>query len=269
VRVDEHTIELAGSPVFFRTAPASGPPPLYLHGMPTSSDDWTGVLEQTGGIAPDLIGFGRSGKGGHLEYTLTGLAEQLERLLDHLGIDRFQLVAHQWGAAVGLLVAQRRPEHVERIVLCNPLPLFEPFHWPLAARIWHHPLLGELAMGATTKWMLKRSLRRGSSNPEHAWPPERLAAIWQQFDQGTQRAILRLHRATDEAALARAGADLSELTQPALVLWGDQDPWLAPRIASSYASALPNAETEHLAGAGHWPWLDEPRAVEMIETFLR
>jgi hypothetical protein len=40
VRVDEHTIEVAGAPVFYRSAPSpAGTPALYLHGVPTSSDD--------------------------------------------------------------------------------------------------------------------------------------------------------------------------------------------------------------------------------------
>jgi pimeloyl-ACP methyl ester carboxylesterase len=61
VRVDEHTIEVAGAPVFYRSAPnPAGAPPLYLHGVPTSSDDWVTLLARTGGVAPDLIGFGRS-----------------------------------------------------------------------------------------------------------------------------------------------------------------------------------------------------------------
>ena len=56
-------------PVFWRSAPATGggATPLYLHGVPTSSDDWVPFLERTGGIAPDLPGFGRSGKPGYLE----------------------------------------------------------------------------------------------------------------------------------------------------------------------------------------------------------
>jgi pimeloyl-ACP methyl ester carboxylesterase len=59
VRVDEHTINLDESPVFYRSAEAPDVPVLYLHGIPTSSDDWIEFLARTGGIAPDLIGFGR------------------------------------------------------------------------------------------------------------------------------------------------------------------------------------------------------------------
>ena len=68
MRVDEHTFHLDDSPVYYRSAEAPGVPKVYLHGIPTSSDDWLEFLGRTGGLAPDLIGFGRSGKGGHLDY---------------------------------------------------------------------------------------------------------------------------------------------------------------------------------------------------------
>ena len=92
-------------------------------------------------------------------------------------------------------------------------------------------------------------------------------AVWDQFDQGTQRAILRLHRSVDERALAAAGAGLEALPQPALVVWGDQDPWLAPAFGDAYGRRLPHATVEHVPGAGHWPWLDEPSLAQRLADF--
>ncbi len=268
MRVDEHTIQVAGSPVFYRTAPAPGVWTLYLHGVPTSSDDWVAFLERTGGIAPDLIGFGRSGKGGHLDYSIEGLAAFVGDFVDELGVDRVQLVLHDWGAAGGLVFAQRHPERVARIVLCNALPLLEGFHWHRLARLWRRPLVGELVMGSTTRWLLARALRRGCVSPD-AWPAERIAAVWDQFDQGTQRAILRLHRSADEQRLAVTGAGcLPALDAPALVIWGDRDPWLPGELAVAYASRLPHATAERIPDAGHWPWLDQPEVVERVAAFL-
>ena len=47
--VDEHTFTTDRGPVFYRSAPGADDPPLYLHGIPTSSDDWIPFLELTGG----------------------------------------------------------------------------------------------------------------------------------------------------------------------------------------------------------------------------
>jgi pimeloyl-ACP methyl ester carboxylesterase len=267
--VDEHTIELAGSPAFYRTAPAPGVPALYVHGVPTSSDDWISFLERSGGIAPDLIGFGRSGKGGNLDYSIGGLTDFLQRLLEYLEIDRVKLVVHDWGAAVGLAFAQRNPERIERIVLINGVPVFPSpdVHWHLLARLWVRPGIGELAMGATTRGVLARTLRSGAADPK-AWSDARVAAIWKQFDQGTQRAILRLYRSADAAELARTGEALDTLEAPALVLWGEADPWLGVAVGETYAAVMPDAGIDHIRHAGHWPWLDQPEVVDRVASYL-
>jgi pimeloyl-ACP methyl ester carboxylesterase len=268
VRVDEHTTEVAGAPLFYRSAEWTGVPALYLHGIPTSSDDWTAFLEQTGGLAPDLPGFGRSSKAGNLDYTIDGHADFVERFLAELGVERVRLVAHDWGAGGGLVFAQRHPDRVERLVLCNALPLLEGFRWHRLGRTLRRPLLGELLMGSTTRWLLARALRGGSARAG-AWTEAQINAVWEQFDQGTQRAILRLHRSADEQRLAAAGAELESIESRALVIWGERDPWLEPGYADAYGARLPRAEVQRITEAGHWPWLDNPRVVERITSFLQ
>lgn len=236
-------------------------PVLYLHGIPTSSDDWVEFLDRTGGIAPDLVGFGRSGKGGHLDYSLAGLTGFVERFLAEVGVDAVRLVAHDWGVAVGLALAHRHPEKVKRLVLMNAPPLFDGFAWPRLVRWWRAPLIGEGLMGSTTRGMLARTLRHGSVRDD-AWPDARVATVWDQFDQGTQRAILRLVRSD----ASEPEADSSRT--PALVIWGDRDPWYPPALPDAYAARLPGAKVERLADAGHWPWLDRTDLIERVAAFL-
>ena len=262
--VDEHTINLDESPVFYRTAEAPGVPVLYLHGIPTSSDDWVEFLALTGGIAPDLIGFGRSGKGGHLDYSLAGLTGFLERFLAEVHVDAVKLVAHDWGVAVGLTLAARHPERIERLVLMNAPPLFGGFAWPRLVQWWRAPWIGEGLMGSTTRGMFARTLRHGSVR-ENAWPDERVNEVWDQFDQGTQRAILRLVRST---AGGLPSPDLPSAGRQPLIIWGDRDPWYPPAVADGYAAHLRGATIDRLSDAGHWPWLDRSDLVERVATFL-
>jgi len=266
INVDEHTIEIAGAPVFYRRAPTAGTPVLYLHSVPTSSDDWVEFLERGGGVAPDLLGFGRSSKAGSLEYSLSAYVEFVELFLDEVEIDRFALVGHGWGAAIGLAFAQRHPERIERLAIVDAIPLLDGFRWPSLVRHWRRPGLGELLMGSAGKRLLARTLRAGSTSPR-AWSQERVDSVWEQLDQGTQRAILRLHRSIDEAALAGAGASLERVQSPALVVWGENDPWLVPAFAAAYVQRLPNAILELAGGAGHWPWLDQPDLVGRLIAF--
>jgi pimeloyl-ACP methyl ester carboxylesterase len=88
------------------------------------------------------------------------------------------------------------------------------------------------------------------------------------FDQGTQRAILRLYRSSPPEVLAAAGTQLGRLRMPALVVWGMTDPYIPGRFAQEYARALGGADLVELPDAGHWPWLDRPEVVDRVVDFL-
>ena len=100
--------------------------------------------------------------------------------------------------------------------------------------------------------------------------------MWDQFDQGTQRAILRLVRSAEENSLGGSGAAPPEGTAgaggrrppPTLIIWGERDPWYPPALADAYAAHLPGARIERIPDAGHWPWLDREDVVERVAAFL-
>jgi pimeloyl-ACP methyl ester carboxylesterase len=264
VEVTDHNGELDGQPVFWRSAPGDGVPVLYVHGVPTSSDDWLPFLKLTGGLAPDLLGFGRSGKGGQNDYSIEGIANFVERFLDLVGVERVKLVVHDWGAAA-LAFAIRHPERIERLVVINAVPLLEGYRWHWVARRWRKPFVGEMAMGLTFRATMRRVMRPAFAGPV---PDPWLRGSWRHFDQGTQRAILRLYRSAPESQLAEAGRGLDKVTAPALVVWGALDPFIPPRFGDQYAARLPGARVEHVTNAGHWPWLDDADVVTRIAAFL-
>jgi pimeloyl-ACP methyl ester carboxylesterase len=269
--VRDHEGEIDGLPVFWRSAPAAteapgGAVPLYLHGAPSNSDEWLAFLQRSGGLAPDLPGFGRSGKPGSLRYTIAEYDRFIERFLDDAGVDHVQLVVHDWGA-VGLAFAQRLPQRVARLVIVNAVPFLPGYRWHRIARIWRTPGLGELAMGSTTRLTLRLASKEANATPG-PMPEQWLDSVLHHFDQGTQRAILRLYRSSPPEALAAAGEQLGRLEMPALVVWGMQDPYIPARFGREYASALPHAELIELADAGHTPWLDRPDVVERVVDFL-
>jgi pimeloyl-ACP methyl ester carboxylesterase len=254
--IETHHAELDGLPVTWRSAPSDDPPTLWLHGVPDHSELWTPFLERAGGVAPDLPGFGASAKRGDLDYSIRGYADWLERFCAHAELDRLRLVMQDWGV-VGLAFAQRAPERIERIVAIDVVPLLPGYRWHPIARAWRTPLLGEVAMGMSIGPVMRRVLPTGRAEPV-------LAA----FDPGTQRAILRLYRASPPDVLAAAGARLGTIGAPALVLHGDRDRYIPPRFADGLAAALGDGRVEHVPGAGHWPWLDRPELVERVVTFL-
>ena len=58
--VEERVEDVDGQPIRWRSAPGLDPPVLYVHGVPESGDMWDPFLARTGGVAPDLPGFGGS-----------------------------------------------------------------------------------------------------------------------------------------------------------------------------------------------------------------
>jgi pimeloyl-ACP methyl ester carboxylesterase len=268
IEVSEHSAQIDGQPVFWRSADAPAQTPvLYLHGVPTNSDIWLDFLRAGGGIAPDLPGLGRSGKRGDLEFTMAGYDRWIERFLDHLGVERLRLVVQDWGG-VGLLYAQRFPERIERLVIMDAVPLLPGYRWHRIARVWRTPVAGEVFMGLATRPAMRFISRESNATPG-PMPESWVASVMDHFDQGTQRAILRLYRTSPPDALAAAGAGLGAITCPALVIWGDQDPYIPPHFAEAYAAALgSDPEVVHLPDAGHWPWYDRPDVVGRVVEFI-
>jgi pimeloyl-ACP methyl ester carboxylesterase len=280
VEIVERRERVAGVETFWREARAPGAeaggaapvagaaaPVLYLHGVPTNSDDWLPFLERTGGVAPDLPGFGRSGKPADFDYSPEGYAAWLEAFRAQLGLDRYRLLVHDWGG-VGLLLAQAGPERVERLVVVDSVPFLPGYRWHRIARIWRTPLLGELFMGASTRFAFKLISREATAAPGPA-PDDFIDRIWEHFDHGTQRAILKLYRAAPASRLPALGHRLGELSCPALVVWGAEDPYLDTSFAHAYGKALGGeARVEVVEGASHWPWLDRPELVERTAEYL-
>jgi pimeloyl-ACP methyl ester carboxylesterase len=255
VEIAERTAEVGGLEVHYRQA--GDAPIVYLHGVPTHSHDWIPFLERVGGIAPDLPGFGRSAKPADYDYSIAGYDRFVEVFAAELGLDRLTLVMHDWGG-VGLAFAQRFPERVERMAIFPVVPFLPGYRWHRVARGWRTPVLGELLMGFSTRWVFRREL-----------PRELADAAWEAFDHGTQRAILKLYRSSPPDVLARAGERLGEVRAPTLILWAADDPYLPAEFGRAHAEALGGETALELVEGGHWPWLSRPELIGRVADFVR
>lgn len=115
-----------------------GDPIVFLHGNPTSSYLWRNViphlLAQGRCLAPDLIGFGRSGKPA-IEYRFFDHARYLDAWFDALALSRVTLVLHDWGSALGFYWASRHPGRVAAIAFMEAiLREMKWAEWPEPAR---------------------------------------------------------------------------------------------------------------------------------------
>lgn len=215
-------------------------------------------------IMPDLPGFGRSEVPQHFTPSLDGMATFVEELVTAAGIAApFDLAAHDFGGPFALAWALRHPARVRRLVLINTV-FSSDYRWHFWARVWRTPILGELSMALVNRPVFAHELRRGAGRALGRAHVER---AWAFFTRRTRRMVLRLYRAADPAAFAGWEAALPRLMaqKPALVLWGDRDPYIAARFAERFGAA----EIVHLPAIGHWPPVEAPdETAQHMRRFL-
>lgn len=244
-------------------------PVLFVHGNPGSADEWQPFFEALEGkrrcLAPDVLGWGQSERVEGFRHTIDNLATFLEQLLDAQEVENFDLVAHDWGM-LGVIAAGRRPQAVGRIVVMNCVPLSEHYRWHWVARLWRRRGVGEFVNATTTRWGTRQILRQATPN---AKVRNKLTdSVMRYLDRGQKRAILELYRDADPEKLGAFGRALGKLDGPALVIWGEDDPYLPAEFCSGWWREALNASAECLSAAGHWPWLDRPEVVGQVAEFL-
>ena len=116
----------------------SGEPIVMVHGNPTWSFYYRHLIDSLRDsyrvIVPDHIGCGLSDKpdDSRYRYTLSSRVDDLERLLDHLGLDRdLTLIMHDWGGMIGMAYAARHPERIARLVVSNTAAFHKPASKPM------------------------------------------------------------------------------------------------------------------------------------------
>jgi haloalkane dehalogenase len=133
-------LPVLGSTMAYREAGRKGAPvALFLHGNPTSSYIWRNIIPHVADVAhcvaPDLIGFGQSGKP-DIAYRFEDQVRYLDAFIEAQGISSAYLVAQDWGTGLAFHLAARRPDLVRGLA-------FMEFIWPIPS--WDDFLRGQQA----------------------------------------------------------------------------------------------------------------------------
>jgi pimeloyl-ACP methyl ester carboxylesterase len=243
---------------------------VFIHGNPGSRLDWEDLVGRVGdfgrALAFDMPGFGQADKPRDFDYRIEGYAAFIDGALAQLGVKRAHLVLHDFGGAFGFCWAAHHPDALGSAVLFNT-GTWTHARWHRTARLWRRPLVGELVMLLTKRPAWRRAL---SSGP--ALPPALIDRMYDDFDRGTRRAVLRLYRATPlPYPPAHDWVEtLAEADRPALIVWGADDPFLSTRRVEDLKAPFPSADVVTLEGSGHFPFADNPAAAaDAVIPFLR
>jgi epoxide hydrolase 4 len=260
----------------------AGPLVVLLHGFPEFWYSWRrqiGPLAAAGFrvLAPDLRGYKLSAKPrGVASYRVEVLTADVAALVHHAGESRAAVVGHDWGGVLAWLLPLHHPGLVrKRVILNGPHPA--AFRRELrrdlrqVMRSWYVyffqlPLLPEWAMRAGDFFLLRRTLRRQPLR-RNAFTDADVAAYRDALAQpGALTSAVNWYRA---AFRRRPEEDRPDPT-PTLVVWGERDAYLGPRLAEGLERWAPNVRVERIPDASHWVQNDAPERVNaaMID-FLR
>lgn len=244
---------------------------VFVHGNPGSVNDWARLVEATGehgrALTLDMPGFGDADKPEFFPYTIEGYAAHLDGALKQLGVEKAHLISHDFGGPWAMQWAVDHPDAYASTTLVDTGILYG-YNWHVLARIWRTRGLGELFFAITSRPAMRSALKQGQE--DRPLPDEAFELFYRaNKDKGTQRAILRLYRASPPTAIEPFGPPLRELNRPTLVVWGAHDPYIGVEYAEQQKRTFPEAEVVVLEESGHWPMWDAPEETEAaIVPFL-
>ena len=244
------------------------PAVVLIHGFASSTLVWSKVFLDLAAagfrvIAPDMLGYGYSGKPRNGEYTIGGQAHLITRLLDKLGIRRATIVGSSYGGAVAATCALDYPAHVEKLVLVGTVNNNRPLEFTLM-RLFGAPVFGDVVSPLLigSRRLLRMRMKRVYDR--HSWvlDERRVDARHQPLRASrTQRAIIRTVREWDAERISR---DAHLIQQPTLLLWGENDPEIPLADGERLHAEISGSRLIVFLDCGHLPHEEYPEAFTKV-----
>ncbi|HYI14479.1 MAG TPA: alpha/beta hydrolase [Thermomicrobiales bacterium] len=254
-----------------------GDPVVFLHGIPTSSFLWRDVAQVVSHrwrvIAPDLLGFGFADRPEGADISPAGQAVFLQSVLDELGVGRFALVAHDYGALVAAELLTRSREAITHLVVLNTSLWRDDWTGSRTTpmSLLRLPIVGEAAFGLARKSLLREAFRFYVTERQRL-DGDVMDVYWHPFTDGFGDVLLRHFRNADEWMTEQDFCDWRDAIEafdgPSLVVWGGHDPTFRTHIGRKIASILPSGSFELFEHSNHFVPEDRPEALGRLITVL-
>jgi epoxide hydrolase 4 len=275
---------------------ASGEPErpliLFLHGFTEFWYAWKHQLAAFGGeylaVAPDLRGFNLSEKPPTVEaYRAKHLVADIGALARHFGKERFILVAHDWGGAVGWSFAAAYPQHVDKLIIINsPHPAI--FQRDLASNPAQQSASEYMNFFRTAKaervlaennFARLLAMNAGWGGKPWMTDEDRAAYLEAWSQPGALTGGLNYYRASllhpptaDDPGAKAVTFDPATVTikVPTLVIWGMGDTALLPCNLDGLDAFVKDLRLVRVPEATHWVVHEQPELVNRaIREFMK
>jgi pimeloyl-ACP methyl ester carboxylesterase len=254
-----------GQQLFYREAgPVDAPAIVLLHGFPTSSFMFRNLIPALAGqyhvIAPDHLGFGLSDARPveEFDYTFDALAELTAGLLEQVGVARYALYVHDYGAPIGWRLALANPPAITAIITQNGNGYDAGFLDSFWTTVWDYqreqtPETEANIRVALTfdaiKWQYLTGVPDQSLVSPDTWHHD-FALLSRRGNDAIQLKLFRDY-ATNPPMYPALHEYLRRNLPPVLAVWGKGDQIFGPDGARAFAEDVPDAEI-HLLEGGHF-----------------
>lgn len=271
----EKTVEVEGINTRYLTA-GEGPPLVLLHGVGTSSGEWSWVMPDLACnhriYAIDLPGY--DGSYEPPDYSPAFTASFVSSFLDAVGVEHAVVVGNSFGGLVALHLALSEPTRVSALVLSDSAGLGRLVSPVLAAVTL--PGGGDLAraLAKTRLGAYQRAVRRALLLFARPW---QIPLKWvkdqyklAQLPNFTDATLASLRTTVDATGQREVLLDqLPRLQMPTLVVWGTEDKLIPYSQAKDAIARLQDGSLELISNCGHLPHVEQPkRFVSVLGQFL-
>jgi len=251
-------IEETPEGMLFYQEQGEGPTLLLLHGFLSSSQDFNSLANSLSAsfhvISVDIYGFGQSHPKDNLSLSKESLARSLVQWMAGKGFSKYHVLGHSMGGEIALNMALIGPFAIESLVhldsagtQVSPARRIPTF---LINPVFKHYLLQK---------MVYFSYAIGAEKDQKVL----FEKTWVQNKRQPGVVLARLTADDDSGAVF---SKLPELKQPALIIWGEEDPIIPLSDGQKLASAIKNSQLFVISGAGHSP--HHSQALQVIKAIL-
>jgi pimeloyl-ACP methyl ester carboxylesterase len=259
--VTSRYLEVDGRRFHYRVQ-GEGPTLVLLHGVMASLHTWDGWVDQLKEhyriIRMDLPGFGLSQHMTEREqYTPEHSLALFDKVRAHFGLERFYLGGNSLGGFLSWFYAARYPAHVEKLILVDPIAY--PQKLPSVIQFVSLPGIGEIAQRFAPRFLVERNVREVYGNPELISQDTVDRYYELMMHEENRFAMVQTFRKLKE--LSRDGLlsnEINKIQCPTLLMWGDEDRWVPPKLIENWKRDLRNLEVKVYEGAGHIPMEERP-----------
>lgn len=246
-------------------------PIILIHGTGSSLhtfNDWVSRLKVNYSvIRMDIPGHGLTGPFPNRDYSIEAYVKFLKHFLDKKGIDKCIIGGNSLGGHIAWQFTATHPDRVKKLVLIDAAGYpNESKSTPLAFQIAKIPLIKNMFTFITPKAVARKSVENVYADKSKVTTDLAMRYFELTLRPGNRQAFVdRLSEENNPASYHL----ISNISQPTLILWGDQDLLIPIENAKLFQKDIPNNTLVILNNTGHVPMEENPsESLEAVISFL-